>query len=69
MQNRHVNSRSKNEMSTLASRAAPAPAAGEAPPAAPTAPAIGGAALDSAIHRATQALLALKQPDGHWVSE
>jgi len=56
-------------MSTLASRAAPAPAAGEAPPAAPTAPAIGGAALDSAIHRATQALLALKQPDGHWVSE
>src|SRR5215472_8501345 len=57
---------------TLASRAAPAPAAGEAgpaAPAAPTAPALSGAALDSAIARATQALLALQQPDGHWVFE
>src|SRR5262249_9938530 len=40
-----------------------------APPAAPTAPALSGAALDSAIARATQALLALQQPDGHWVFE
>jgi squalene-hopene/tetraprenyl-beta-curcumene cyclase len=55
--------------STLASRPAPAPAAGEAGAPAPTAPAVPGAALDSAIARATQALLALQQPDGHWVFE
>src|SRR5262245_10272242 len=55
--------------STLASRPAPAPAAGEAGAPAPTARAVPGAALDSAIARATQALLALQQPDGHWVFE
>ena len=38
--------------------AAPVPAAAAAPP-----------ALDSAISRATQALLGLQQPDGHWVFE
>jgi squalene-hopene/tetraprenyl-beta-curcumene cyclase len=55
-----------NELtSTLPSR--PAPAAGEAAPA--PAPAVSGAALDSAIARATDALLALQQPDGHWVFE
>jgi squalene-hopene/tetraprenyl-beta-curcumene cyclase len=56
--------------STLPSRPAPAPAAGEAAPAPPpAAPAVPGAALDSAIARATDALLDLQQPDGHWVFE
>jgi squalene-hopene/tetraprenyl-beta-curcumene cyclase len=54
-----------NEIATSTLPSRPATAAGEAAPA----PAVPPAALDSAIARATQALLALQQPDGHWVFE
>src|SRR5262249_4610511 len=67
---RHTHEMNEAVTPALASRPAPAPAAGEGGPAASeSAPAVGGAALDSAIARATQALLTLQQPDGHWVFE